>query len=301
MTVPARWDVPEPVAVLEVRATDGFPITVRRHGNPDGPRLVLSHGNGFSIDSYYPFWSRFTDRFDLFIYDIRSHGWNPVGDRRTHNVPTFVSDSECVVRDIDRRFGEKPKIGLFHSLSSLVALRQAAAGNSFSALVLFDPPICPPGDFPHDMENVGRQLGEIARRRQNRFETPEDFAEQLSSKNVFERVCPGGVDLFAQTTLRRCADGRGYELRCPREYEAQINEYFFCWSMTVDFQSVHCPIKAIGADPTVPHSYMPSMDLRELRLIDYDFVPEATHLLQIEKPEVCAALALEFLKDHRLV
>ena len=182
-----------------------------------------------------------------------------------------------------------------------MALRQAAAGNSFSALVLFDPPVCLPGGFPHDMENVSRRLGEIARKRRNWYETPQHFAEQLSSKNVFERVCPGGVDLFARTTLRRCAGGRGYQLFCPREYEAQINEYVFCWSMTVDFQSVHCPIKAIGADPIVPHSYMPSMDLGELQLADYDFVPEATHLLQIEKPEVCAALALEFLQDHGLV
>ncbi len=301
MIVPARWDVPEPIVEFEVRATDGFPISVRRHGTPDGPRLVLSHGNGFSIDSYYPFWSRLTDRFDLFIYDLRSHGWNPVGDRRTHNVPTFVSDSEFIVRDIDRRFGTKPLIGLFHSLSSLVALRQAAAEDSFSALVLFDPPVFPPGGFPHDMEHIGQRLGEIARKRRNWFETPEHFAEQLTSKHVFERVCPGGVDLFARTTLRRCADGRGYELRCPREYEAQINEYVFCWSMTVDLESVHCPIKAIGADPTLPHSYMPSMDLGSLLLVDYDFVPETTHFLQIEEPEVCAALALEFLEEHRLV
>ena len=51
MIVPARWDVPEPIVEFEVRATGGFPISVRRHGTPDGPRLVLSHGNGFSIDS----------------------------------------------------------------------------------------------------------------------------------------------------------------------------------------------------------------------------------------------------------
>ena len=282
-------------------AADGFPITVRRHGNPVGPRIVLSHGNGFSIDAYYPFWSRFTGRFDLFIYDLRSHGWNPIGDRRTHHVPTFVSDNTCVARDIDRRFGEKPKIGLFHSLSSLVALHHSAADPGFSALILFDPPVCPPGGFPHDMENVGRKLGEAARRRRNRFETPEEFAEQLSRRNVFEFMNPAGVDLFARTTLRPSVDGMGYELRCPREYEAQINEYVFCWSMTVDLQSVRCPTKAIGADPTVRHSYMPSMDLRELLHLDYDFVPETTHLLQLEKPEACADLALEFLKDLGLV
>ena len=161
MTLPARWDVPEPLAVCEVPATDGASIFVRRHGNPNGPRFVLSHGNGFSIDAY--------------------------------------------------------------------------------------------------------------------------------------------MDLFTRTTLRRTADGTGYELRCPREYEAQVYDYVYCWSMTVDLDSVPGPIKAIGADPIVPHSYMPSIDVSELQLLDYDFIPETTHLLLLEKPDACADLALDFLESHGLV
>ena len=301
MTLPARWDVPEPLAVCEVRATDGASIFVRRHGNPNGPRFVLSHGNGFSIDAYYPFWSRFIDRFDIFVYDIRNHGWNPVGDRRAHHVPNFVSDGECVVREIDRRFGEKPKIGLFHSLSVLIALHQAAGSGGFAALVLFDPPICPSGGFPRDMDSVGHRLGTSARRRRDRFSSPEDYAERLSRRSVFERLHPGAIELFARTTLRRAADGTGYELRCPREYEAQIYEYIYCWSGTVELESVPGPIKAIGADPVVSHSYMPSIDFKELQRFDYDFIPETTHLLLLEKPDACADLVLDFLESRGLV
>ena len=61
---------------------DGALIMLRRHGNAAGPRLVLSHGNGLAADLYYPFWSLFTDRYDIILYDFRSHGWSPVGDRR---------------------------------------------------------------------------------------------------------------------------------------------------------------------------------------------------------------------------
>ena len=301
MIGPAHWAIPEPSAVFEVRVPDGASIFVRRHGDPGGPRLVLSHGNGFSADAYYPFWSRFTDRFDVFVHDLRNHGWNPVGDLRAHNLPTFAEDSERVVREIDRRFGNKPRIGLFHSLSTMMALRQAATGGGgFSALVLFDPPVCPPGGFPEDMEGIGRRLRTIARRRRDRFETPQVLAKHFSDSAVFERVPPEATDLLARTTLRRSVCGTGYELCCPREYEAQINEYFFVWSMTVDFASVTCPVKAIGADPTVPNSYMPSMNIGEIVLLDYDFVPETSHLLQIEQPEKCAALALEFLGAHGL-
>ena len=298
MAPSVRWEVPEPIAVCEVRAADGTPIAVRQHGNPKGPRLVLSHGNGLSIDSYYPFWSRFADRFELFIYDFRNHGWNPVGDRRMHNIPTFVGDNECVVRDIDRRFGKKPKAGVFHSLSALTALLQVSRGGGFSALVLFDPPICPPGGDPSDMEAVGRYAAGVARRRRSWFDTPEELAEHLSRAHGFQRVCPAAVDLMARTTLRRAADGRGYELCCPREYEAQVNDYSFGWAMTLDINKVTCAVKVIGADPTDPYSFMPSMDLNRLRFVDYDFIPETTHFLQLEEPEACAALVVEFLEDR---
>ena len=299
--VPERRNVPEPTAVFEVCTADCATIVVRRHGNPDGPRLVLSHGNGFSIDAYYPFWSLLTDRFDLFIHDIRNHGWNPVGDRRAHNIPTFISDTGGILRDIDRRFGKKWNIGVFHSLSALTALHQAGEEGGFSALVLFDLPILPPGGFPDHLQGVGRNLSMIARRRQEQFKSPEEYVRYLSGTKNFERVSPCALDLLARATLRRTPDGATWELCCPREYEAQINEYFFCWAMTVDFDSIVCPMKAIGADPTVPYSFMPSMDMTELWSIDYDFVPETTHLLQLEEPETCAALVLEFLENQGFI
>ena len=139
-------------------------------------------------------------------------------------------------------------------------------------------------------EPLARLRGARGGRRRERFESPEDYAERLARRSVFERVDPGTLDLFARTTLRRTADGTGYELRCPREYEAQISKYVYCWSMTVNYESIRCPVKAIGADPTVEGTFMPSLDIRDFELLDYEFVPESTHLLPLEKPDVCADL-----------
>ena len=69
----------KPHCVVEVPIAGDASIFVRRHGNPDGPRLVLSHGNGLAADLYYPFWSLLEDRFDLILYDFRNHGWNSLG------------------------------------------------------------------------------------------------------------------------------------------------------------------------------------------------------------------------------
>ena len=200
--------VPEPRAVLEVDSPDGTRLRVRRHGNPDGPRMVLTHGNGMAADAYYPFWSLLTDRFDLFVYDLRSHGWNPVGERATHNIPAFAEDCGAVVRAVAERFGEKPVIGVYHSVSALGALLHAQERDSFSTLVLFDPPVCPPGGTPDEMEPRLWRVAEGTRRRPDRFESPAELAESLRTNPVYGRVRPGVHDLLAEATTRPAATAR---------------------------------------------------------------------------------------------
>ncbi len=93
-----RWNVPTPSAVLDIPMTDSATVVIRRHGRPDGPRLLFSHGCGFAADLYLPYWSLLLDRFDLFICDIRSHGWNPLADRRHQNFAYFIEDLETILR-----------------------------------------------------------------------------------------------------------------------------------------------------------------------------------------------------------
>ena len=204
---------------------DGAAIILRRHGNPDGRRLVLSHGNGLAIDLYYPFWSLLQDDFDLMLYDLRNHGWNAVGDMSAHNVPTMVLDHDRMLEAIDDLYGAKPKIGVFHSASALASLLAAAHGDALAARVLFDPPFCRPGVGEYEFEAAAARTAAAVRRRTDRFKSREEFAEVLPFFPVFSRAVPGVHELVARTTLRPCADGNGYELRCPREFEAQIIDF----------------------------------------------------------------------------
>ena len=185
---------------------------------------------------------------------------------------------------------------MFHSLSALTALLQVLSErdeSGFKALVLFDPPICPPGGDLEALEGIGLNLAEGGRHHRARFKHPEEFAARLRQASSFERLRPGVADLLAHSTLRRA--GTGYVLRCPPTYEAQIYECFWGWSMQVDFDNLPCPMKAIGADPIAPSSFIPSLDLSALVQLDYDFVPETTHLLLLENSEACATLCWKFL------
>ena len=96
----------------------------------------------------------------------------------------------------------------------------------------------------------------------------------------------------------REAEG-GYELCCPAEYEAQGYEYFFGW-VDADFRGLYCPVKVTGSDPTVQFSFMPAFDLSALDEMNYGYIPESTHLLQLEYPHECASKLVEFLETHGL-
>ncbi len=290
------WNIPEPVSVHEIEMADRTRIFLRRHGNPDGPRLVLSHGNSLAIDLYYPFWSLLTGDFDVVVYDLRNHGWNAVTDLKEHTIPTLIDDHDIVIDAIDRHLGDKPKIGVFHSFSCLAPLLSPTEGSRFSALVLFDPPLCKPGESYEAFDAAVKRASASARRRSRRFRNRGDFAELLQMSPVFRSVVPGTHDLMERTTLREETDGDGYVLRCPPEYEAQIMDYARLFAVSVDLGALRCPTKVIGADPTLPFSYLPTMDLSDMLSVDYDFLPDATHLLQLEHPEECVAKMREFIE-----
>ncbi len=298
--MPYPWTIPEPLGVCETRGWGDAPIVLRRHGNPDGLRLVVSHANGLSADSYFPFWSLLLERFDVVVYDFRNHGWNPVGDLKAHQMPVFARDNACVARAIDLHFGSKPMVGVFHSMSASTAVLQATQGRPFSALVLFDPPTCADARESQDIRKVARQLAARARKRQSLFATREEYAERLLAARAFERLRPGAAEWIAHTTLRPADEGTGYQLSCPPAYEARIFEQLYDSAVAADIANLACPTKIIGADPTVPFSFLPSVNVSELVSIEYDFVPETTHFLQLEQPEECVALTVAFLEKQGL-
>ena len=290
------WELPEPLSVHEVQVDDETAVTLRRHGNPGGPRLVLSHGNGLAIDLYYPFWSLLTSDFDLVVYDLRNHGWNATSALPQHNIPTLVKDHDRIIEAIAKQYGEKPTVGVFHSVSGLVALLSATKGSDYSALVLFDPPLCKPGRSYEDFDAAAHKTAAMARRRTSSFRSEKEFSEVLQFIPTFKRAVPGVPDLVARTTLRDKGTDQGFELRCPPQYEAQIIDYASAFAVLVDFDSFLCPVKVIGADPTLPYSYLPTLDLSDILKVDYDFLPETTHFLPLEKPAECVAAMLEFIE-----
>lgn len=292
--------VPPPVRVADLAMSDGAVIRLRQYGRPGKMRLALSHGNGLAIDAYLPFWQPLADDYELVLFDIRNHGENPPHDPAAHNWDRFARDIGEIHAGINVQFGDKPTVGVFHSLSAVASLLHTMqAAPAWSALALFDPPLYPPPGHPLQVAEQAdmNDRSSKARRRPERYGSPEQFAAQLLRAPAFSGWVAGAHLLFAQATLRQDMDG-AWVLRTPRELEAHIYETNVDPTIWPRLTSVPCPMILIGADPAAPFATPPAAGCKSIHDdygVDYTMVPDTTHFLQIEKPEVCRRALRDFL------
>ena len=298
-----HWQLPDPLSVCEISLDLKNRSFVRQHGNPQGPRLVLCHGNGLAIDLYYPFWSRLERDFELFVYDLRNHGWNEVADEEDHNLFSLVTDLDRTLHEIEKHYGPKPTIGVYHSLSALISLLMSSEivarsfdrmSSGFKGLVLFDPPFHRPGETHAEFDESAAKTARMTRKRTRYFNSRKQYLELLDFFPAYSRLVPGAKELMAHTILRESTGG-GYELRCPPDYEARVIESVRAFAGQVDLDNLPCPTRIIGADPLLPTTYLPTVDLSDMLSVDFDFIPETTHYIQIEKPRECAEYVRSFV------
>jgi len=296
-----HFEVSAPSMTFDVALKDGARIRMRRHGNPHGVRLLLTHGNGFAADAYYPYWQHLLPRFDLLVFDFRNHGQNVPVEPSNHNYAQLSDDLERVVQDVKSRLGEKPTAGLFHSMSARTAMKHAIEiGWCWAALVLFDPPNVPPPGHPlyAAMEIFENRLTEWARNRRRRFASIEELAEEYRQSRATARWVSGAHELMARSVLRKSPEGDGYELVCDPENEATIYAQAMTLNLWPHASEFGGPVKLIGCDPNLKGSAATGPANQALGIeggYDYSFVAGTGHLLQIEKPGECVRLTLEFL------
>ncbi|MXX66907.1 MAG: alpha/beta hydrolase [Chloroflexi bacterium] len=284
------------MSVLKVPVEDGALITLRRHGNPDGPRLILSHGNGLAIDLYYPFWSLLSGDFDVFVHDLRNHGWNETGELESHSVGAFARDHDQLSTAVACRYGEKPTIGVFHSISALASLHTPSKGENYTALVLYDPPISNTAFGTRKLESRSRETASMLRRRAQWFRSREELADLHTYLPYFRRSVPGSLELLARTTLKESGAGQGFELRCPAQFEARIWDHAAEYAASVDFGALRCPVKIVLPDATAQDLEDPVFDFSKADVCR-QVLPETTHLLPLEKPHACTEALRGFLMN----
>ena len=176
-------EAPGPNEAHWLTMSDGAEILLRRHGNPHGLRLVLSHGNGLAMNGYAPFWTRLTDRYDLILFDHRNHGMNPFHTVAGHTYARMVEDLETIWGALATHFGAAPTVGAFHSMSGLIAMMHAQRRTpEWAALIFFDCPWQPPPGHPLEAEQNAHmdQLSEQTARRRATAPHWRDVAQRMA-------------------------------------------------------------------------------------------------------------------------
>jgi pimeloyl-ACP methyl ester carboxylesterase len=291
---------------FDVELEDGAAIRVRRHGNPDGTRLTITHGNGFAADAYLPFWQQLAPRYDLVVFDFRNHGQNIPVEPGNHNYAQMSRDLERVLQAIDSQLGPKPTVGIFHSMSARTAMKHAIEiGWCWDGLVLFDPPNVPPTGHPRYevMESFELRLAAWARTRRRCFASVDELANHYLRSRTTQGWVPGAHHLMAGSVLRKSPQGDGFELVCAPENEAAIYAEALTLNLWPHAREFPGPVKLIGADPNLlgaPPTALTNQALAMENDYDYAFVPGTGHLLQIEKPAECAGIVEQFLSKHRI-
>ncbi len=294
-------ELPVPASTFEVALDDGAKISMRRHGNAQGTRLLLSHGNGFAADAYYPYWRHFLEKFDLLVFDFRNHGQNEPVVPSHHTYEQLTPDLERVLLTVKERLGARPTAGIFHSMSGRTAMKHAIeVGWRWDALILVDPPNMPPPGHPTyaAMAAFEKRLTEGARQRRRHFETVEQLAEVFRHSRAAARWVEGAHELMARSVLRKSPDGSGYDLVCDPENEATIYAQAATLNLWPPASAFGGPVKLIGCDPNMPGASPTAAANQALARegnYDFSFVEGTGHLLQIEKPQDCVRITLDFL------
>lgn len=204
------------------------------------------------------------------------------------------------------QLGGRPTAGLFHSMSARAAMKHAIEiGWRWDALVLFDPPNVPPPDHPlyPTMEAFEKRLVDWALHRRSRFATIDELTQEYLQSRATARWVSGEHDLMARSVLRKRPDGDDYALVCDPENEARIYAQALTLNLWPRASEFGGPVKLIGCDPNIKAAAGTGPANEALAIeggYDYSFVEGTGHLLQVEKPQECARLTVEFLARHGL-
>lgn len=283
--------------------SDGAEIRLRRFAHPTGPRLAITHGNGFAVDGFRVFWEPLLKDFDVVLFDMRNHGMNPPSRAVNHHYPQLADDVAHIRAAIDTHWGKRQTVGIFHSMSSRSAMKQAVDGEwIWDALVLFDPPNVPlRGHRLYEkMRRFENRLVEYALNRQEEFETVEELVENYRTAPGSKSWLPEAQEDMARAVLRP-KEGSGYELACRRECEASIYLEALKLDLWPNASEFGGPFIMICADPSVEKgspTAEPNRALAEEGGYEYAVVPGSGHLLQIEKPAECVAIVRDFLTRY---
>jgi pimeloyl-ACP methyl ester carboxylesterase len=275
-----------------------LPTGIRTHyltwntGAERGP-IVLSHATGFLARLWEPVALRLADAgYTVIAADARGHGDSDKPEPTPDNYDwhRFAEDLVAFLDALGLR--GVPFVG--HSMGAGVGLFVAGHDpGRFSRIVAIEP-IVPPSAIPPDAAGP-RDMAEGARRRRMVFESADEAFEQYRARSLFQRWPDETLRLYIDEGTFHREDGQ-VQVKCAGETEAEIftkSGSLRTWDV---LPQVSVPVLVMagehsdGFTATVARGVAGRVP--DGRLVT---VPDAGHLVPMERPDVVADEVLAFL------
>ncbi|MBW2295360.1 MAG: alpha/beta hydrolase [Deltaproteobacteria bacterium] len=263
------------------------------------PSILMVHATGFHARVWDQVIHRLGPRHVISV-DQRGHG-------RSEKVP--ITDWRPMGRDLSElvaELGLENAIGVGHSMGGHAITEAAAARpGAFERLVLIDPVIVSPDDYGAGgwkLDLSGDEPHPTAKRK-NEFASVQAMIDRFKDRAPYSRFDPAALRDYCEFGLLPAATGSGFTLACPPQIEASI--YMTSRSNPGVYDSIRMldiPVMILRAKRPPPDrdvmdfSSSPTWPglVGEFRHGKEIYLPENSHFLPMEAPDLVARYVLEY-------
>ena len=264
-----------------------------------GPNLSFAHANGYPPAAYQPLLALLGAQHRVYALAQRPL-WPGADPQQFKNWSLLAHD---LLQFLDER--STPRVvGVGHSLGAiatlLAALQRPAA---FSAIVLLDPVLPPPLNL---LQWVGaklvglprtRALSASARRRRTTFSSAQEMFTNYRSKPGFARLSDAALQAYVSALAGPGVAGT-VELTYPAAWEEKIYSTLpdNLWRKLALLQ---VPLLVVGGAESDTFTSASAQALaRRMPHTAIRSVPDAGHLVPLERPAAVAALISDFVAQQ---
>ncbi len=259
----------------------------------DGAPVLLNHATGFLAVLWGPVAERLAAAgYTAYACDARGHGDSdkPEATWVNYDWHRFAEDLRAFVEQLG--FRDIPLIG--HSMGAGVGLFLAGHNPGLFSRIVAIEPIVVPGGAQMD-ESHRERMASGARRRRMVFGSHEEMIEQYRSRPTFKRWTDEALRIYAEGGTFKREDGQ-VELKCSGAVEGEV----FASSSTLNtwdaLPDIEAPVLVVRGEHTEPFLGMVAQQVSDRvqsgRLLT---IPDAGHLVPMERPDVVAGEIIAFL------
>jgi pimeloyl-ACP methyl ester carboxylesterase len=268
-----------------------------------GHILHFAHANGYPPNAYLPLFEQLKNKFQVLAMYQRPL-W-PGTD------PQMIQDWEPFAADLKQFLDEQNLSGITgvgHSVGGTTTLRLALEQpERFTALVLLDPVIFPPLFTPlwNSVFRLGipysvHPLARTALKRRQIYPDRQAIFDSYRQKSVFKRIDDRGLWAYVNAIAGDRPDGQ-VELIFSSDWEARVYVTGARTDQALwhDLTRLRPPLLILRGEKSSTFSnYTARLIQNRLPRAVIVNIPQAGHLVPLEKPVQVTSIMQEFLEEH---